>query len=200
MRVSTWAHKCSHFQILSQIIARHRKGLRFAPISIYTSWVCMSKQERLSEHLTLPLSNHFRLLFLPCHTWFSFLPSSCICLFSNHLRISVSRMKLEFVDLISTLTYPPCCAGCCFQLMKHIGNPSRHIHTYTHSDMFICTHLADLLTLKQFPQQREVADNNVFCYGWQWWTLHCCASTSVFQHFLVSHQCFTCKKALCCKL
>lgn len=56
--VSPWAHKRSHFQILSQFTVLHRKGLVQAPISIYPSWSCMSKQERLSEHLTLPLSNH----------------------------------------------------------------------------------------------------------------------------------------------
>lgn len=38
-------------------------------------------------------------------------------------------------------------------------------HTPTRSHTFICTPLADPLTLKQFPQQREVADNNVFRHG-----------------------------------
>lgn len=54
-----------------------------------------------------------------------------------------------------------------FQLIKHIACQAIQTCTltHTHNDMFICTPLADLLTLKQFPQQHEVAKNNVFSYG-----------------------------------
>lgn len=47
-----------------------------------------------------------------------------------------------------------------FQLIKH---KARQAIQTTRTDMFICT---PLLTLKQFPQQHEVAKNNVFRYGW----------------------------------
>lgn len=44
----------------------------------------------------------------------------------------------------------------------------RHTYMHTGIDAFISTLLADLLTLKQFPQQHGVAKNNVFCCGWVW--------------------------------
>lgn len=99
---------------------------------------------RISELLKLPLPNHlFCLLLLPHHTWISVLPPSCICLFLNHLRSFFSPRKLlEFVHLISTLTYSMCYAGCYVKLMKYIGSPTRHVRTQTHTQAHTVTCLS----------------------------------------------------------
>lgn len=99
-------------------------------------------RQRSYQRLKLPLSNHlFRLLFPLRHTCFSFLPPSCICSFLEHLQSSSSPMKLlACAHLITTLTYPTCCAGCNIQLMKHIRSLTRHVHAHTHTQRHVYLH------------------------------------------------------------
>lgn len=163
--------KCSRFQIWSQFIALHRKGLIHAPISVSIYWAWTSKQESLNVSSFLSLTTCFASSY---HTTHDFL-SSChhasacfltICRVLSHpwsslnLSIWFPHWPIQRAALAATLSWWNTSKP--NQARAHTDK-----HAGTHSDMFICTLLAHLLTLKQFPQQREVADNNVFCYGWQ---------------------------------
>lgn len=122
-----------------------QKGLNTRPhISLHL--LSVDIKAGISERLKLPLpTTCFASSFY--HTTHEFLSSrhhASAC-FWNHLQSSFSPMKLlEFVHLISTLTYPTCCAGGYVKLMKYIGSPTRHVRTHrrtrTHTQWHVYLH------------------------------------------------------------